>query len=269
MPLSNPSGKTTKIWLTNRCVIGLDQYESNIRDGFQYGFGPDNYSWNHNANPSLDKNRIVGRTGTIRTPLEEDYIDIGYVTDEREELALGGLGFTLPGSSSDQRISWSISGKVTRITITGIITDGVYKTVNGYTGVGDGQYFSEADNVAMDGASNVSVFKFKMNKLLSYQKFQPFDNIFPNIIQYKRYLLHERRYVNTPTGSINYPEVLDNKSELAFFVIVGYSSAPISGTRHLSYNLSLEQVTVKVGDIVPSWETQLSNNIKPRGLGEK
>jgi hypothetical protein len=168
-------------------------------------------------------------------PTEDQYIDIGFVTDEREELTLGGLAYSTPGTGVQDRIFWAVGGKVLRVTISGIIPDGMYK----------GTY----DDTITEGMSNSSVFRYKVNKFISYQDLT--DNvIYIHMIGYERKYLKETG-ITTSTSLANI---------ICRWVMTGYSLSFIGGSRNLSYSITLDQA----GNI----NNQLYSGIKPRQFGD-
>lgn len=152
--------------------------------------------------------------GVIPSLYEDDYIDIGIITDEREELALGGYGWSAPGSSASQRVYWSISGKVLRVTISGIIPDGIYTSI--------GVESPNADTY--NGMSNSSVFRTKMNKIIGYLS-----------------VYEKTAKVLTP-ASVYYRRkgIYEYTSQIPQWVLTNFSSSYIEGTRNMRYSLSLE-----------------------------
>lgn len=150
-------------------------------------------------------------TSVLTSILESEYIDIGIVTDEREELSLGGVSWSAPGSSASQRIFWAISGKVLRVTISGFIPDGTYVVTEGTT------YANK---------SNSSVFRTKLNKLIGYLSVYEAGSLtkllHPCSIYYRRKGIYEYT-----TGI---PE----------WILTNYSISYIEGTRNMRYTLSLD-----------------------------
>lgn len=201
---------TTKIYLMAN--INNDQYM---------------YGWNANGTLSSDitpdSNLFNTHTQYLTNPPrtippwqihEKDYIDIGIVTDEREELALGGISWSSPGSSASQRLYWAISGKVLRLTISGIIPDGDYVSVDG----GD----------MYNGRSNTSVFRTKMNKLYGYVAVigkDAYKMLSPATLHYRRKGIYE---------------YYRNGDDIPSWVLTNYSISYITGSRNMQYTLSLD-----------------------------
>jgi len=203
MAMGNLSSKSVKLFIGDTLQPRLAVVVGNVTvnqvdDGFN-SIG----AWVGGSMYHVDSNGNY----TNNTVSETDYIDIGYVTDERDEVSIGGIGISLPGTGADNRIFWAVGGKTVRVTISGIIPDGLYYDISGGS---------------LMGLSNSSVFKYKMNKYIAYQA-TSLSNLFPHIVHYRR------RYVNESVdgGTIRY-------------VIVNYSSSFIEGSRHLKYSISLD-----------------------------
>jgi hypothetical protein len=182
---------------------------------------------------------------------EDDYLDLGILTDEREELALGSIAIPVPGAGAQHRISWSVAGRVLRLTLSGIIPDGLY--VSQYS---NGNIIDSS----LHGRSNASVFRYKVNKYLAYTnvldsgnnvpiKIGPFSLDvagLPAVVQFRRTYLQEN------TGN--------NKTNLSRFIITSYSVDFIQGTRNLRYTLTLE-----MGN---NTGLNLQDGIKAKNIGE-
>ena len=205
---------------TKKLFIGPDLKVTNVQEktGFNPITGQVNipvwYDSSGGTGPSVNPH-IATKSGWV--PLSEDhYIDLGIITDEREELTMGGLAVSAPGTSVSQRVFWAIGGKVLRVSISGTILDGVY------TGIGGS---------SLNGKSNSSVFKYKMNKLIAYQRIQGFStaNLLLHVVQYRRKYMTESA---DDHGS--------DATNLAKWIITGYSCGFIQGTRNLSYTISLD-----------------------------
>jgi len=178
------------------------------------GIGRDFVFRNDNIFNGFNNTTGLWITGTA--PLESEYLDIGFVTDEREELSIGGVAYSFPGEGTNSRIFLAIGGKILRVTITGIIPDGLY-------GSAESSY---------NGKSNSSVFKYKLNKYFAYQKIVESIsdiNLLPHLVQYRRKYIYETEDVDT-----------DN-SEMGYWILTSYSTAFINGTRNISYTITLDQ----------------------------
>ena len=203
---SSDEQKTTKLFLNSGIKITNYQYDSGFINTGTWSGGSIN----------------GGSYSTGVTLTEEDYIDIGVVDDEREEITLGGISYSLPGSGVNNRIFWGIGGKILRITITGLIYDGSYVAISSLS--------------KFNGMSNVSVFKYKMIKLLGYQTIigaVSASTFFPNVVQYRRRGIYEKYLPSAPTYSAT-------ETHLAKWMIVGYSGGYVSGTRNYRWTLTLD-----------------------------
>jgi len=197
--------------------------------------------------PTWDSNKSI-TSENIGSSIEDTYIDLGIVTDEREELSVGSIAIPLPGMGGQHRLSWPIGGKVLRISLSGIIPDGEY--VSMYT---DNSIISPI----MHGKSNSSVFKYKMNRLITYQNIVDnlpesssslFRNTMPNIVQYRRTYIQENTLNTT------------SMTHLSKYLIASYSMDFISGTRNIRYSLTLEMTN--------NTNLKLRDGIRPRDLGD-
>lgn len=193
---------TPKLFLGQNIVITNSQWDSGFDTAGNWVGG--SISGGYSASP------------TVLT--EMDFIDLGIVTDEREELTMGGIPLSIPGTSVSTRLFWAVGGKVLRVTISGIIPDGVY--VNCDSGGTYAGFFS--------GKSNSSVFRFKLNKRLGYQTVLSDSSFIPNAVQYRRRMLKEMQS-NASGGT-----------QLAKWILTGYALGFVEGTRNLRYTLTLD-----------------------------
>lgn len=139
-------------------------------------------------------------------PTENQFLDLGIIVDEREELTMGGIAFSTPGTGTNARIFWAVGGKVLRVTISGIIPDGFYHSTDS----------------AYNNKSNASVFKYKLNKNMAYQDItDAFINL--HSVRYRRKML------------------IENTDEVAKWIMTSYSISHIQGTRNLQYTITLDQ----------------------------
>lgn len=167
-------------------------------------------------------------------PTEEQYLDLGIVIDEREELTLGGIPISLPGTGVQSRVFWAVGGKVLRVTISGIIPDGVYIP----TSTSDSDIYGSGVSTYK---SNSSIFRYKLNKLLAYQ------DLLSGVIT-----IHNVRYRRMG--------LLENTNSVPKWVVTNYSYAFISGTRNIQYTMSLDMSNNVIDGI--------SSGIRPRAFGE-
>lgn len=192
----NIGANTKKLYLGSEIVITNDQYDNGFSQSGTWSGG-----------------QIIYNGSTI--DLTEDYyLDLGIVTEEREELTNGGIAISAPTRGVDDRIFWGIGGKILRLTISGIIPDGLYIDINGG---------------ALNGKSNASVFKYKLNKYISYLAFNLTSQKFPNVVQYRRTYLIERNDITSTTTT-----------HLARYMLTGYNTSFINGTRNLAYTITLD-----------------------------
>lgn len=216
----NLGTRTTKLFVdtTNRELrISNDQWEDPWTDGDWGGL------------------KVYAESQIYRELTEEDFIDIGYVTDEREEVAAGGFAITWIGKGADTRQNISISGKILRVTLSGIIPDGIYRSVD----VPDQFYANKLPDgttrsFSLNGLSNASVFRYKMNKYFAYTNFfGTSGKNYPNSVQYRRRLIKE---AYDWFGS----DPKTNDSDIARYVVTGYSIGFIAGTRNITYTITLD-----------------------------
>jgi len=213
--------KTPKLWFVTNMTAGDFNPTNAENDSFNT-----NGTWNTS-------------TGGATAPREEQYLDLGIVLDEREELTMGGIPISLPGTGVDNRLFWAVGGKVLRVTVSGIIPDGYYVSSNA------------TDNTIYSGKSCSSVFKYKMCRILAYQNFatggEGFIGNIANMhaVRYRRSMVYEK----TP-GS--------DAEEIAQWIITSYSFNYIQGTRNLQYTISLDL----------SNNSGLPSNMRPRSFGE-
>ena len=166
-------------------------------------------------------------SGTYATiPSEDDYIDIGFVNDEREELSIGGLPFALPGTGADQTYNWAIMGKIMRVTISGTIPDGLYVPTSTAVSNSSSTTWASSNVYGSDITtykSNSSVFKYKMSKLIAYQAvvFGLTESLLIHNVYYRR-----RYLIDQSSTSTNRP---------TNWVLSSYSAGFIEGTRVLKY----------------------------------
>lgn len=215
--------KTTKLYLLSE---SRDFCPTN--DQYSNGFGPTG-TWVDAADP----------------PMESDYLDLGIVIDEREEMASGGgIPISLPFTGADDRLYWAIGGKIMRVTISGIIPDGIYVCSSG----------DPTELSIYNGKSNSSVFRYKLTKFLAYQNLA---NNFANaarlhVVRYRRkYMLENNDHVTL----IN----LRNWS-IPCWVITGWSLGFEPGTRNLRYSFTLD-MSNNIGANMDSY-------LSPRSFGD-
>jgi hypothetical protein len=227
--------QTTKLFIGNNIRITNDQYDN--------GFDAQGL-WQ--GNPIQG-----GRSGINLT--EADYIDLGIVTNESEQVSIGGITVPIPFTSN--KYTWNIGQRLIRLTITGIIPDGLY------TGIGLGKY-----NSPVYGKSNASVFRYKLNKFITLNTFISAGegiNWVPGIVQYRRKYL-----IEIDDDASNWePEVSSvvPHTKLAKWTVSGYTTSFINGTRNLSYTLNLDYSNNNVGLKMDSY---VSRGIMPRELGD-
>lgn len=163
--------------------------------------------------------------GSVTLLPEDKVIDLGIVTNETEDLSAGGIAISVPTKPATSRYNWSVGGRVLRVTITGIIPDGIY-----YVATGD----SATNKAKYEGKSNASVFRLKVNEALAYSSLWGGSNNSrtPNTIQYRRAYLSEK----DKTGYSG----TTSTSELGSYVITNYNLSLIEGTRHLQYTMTLD-----------------------------
>jgi len=170
--------------------------------------------------------RGAGATGS--TIQEMEFIDLGIITDENEDLTAGGIAVSVPTAGAQNRYDWSIGGRVLRVTISGIIPDGIYVAdpSDPYYGI-------------LNGKSNASVFRYKINKIFAYTSLFGEDNTFkPCTVQYRRYYIDEKGRRNS--SSLADAWTSDYTSEIGSYVVTNYHMALIKGTRHVQYTMTLD-----------------------------
>lgn len=210
--------KTTKLFLKSTATYQLTNHQ--YYDGFE-------------SNGTWTGGNVRTSILTTRAPLESDFIDIGIITDEREEVAIGGLPLSLPFTSASARVYWAIGGKTIRVSLSGIIPDGVYVS-------------DLSDGTNYNGKSNVSVFRFKMNQFFAYQAAFGGD-VVPHQIQYRRKYLTERYNgdysVLASTGTTH----LEGVSDIPQWIMTSYSFGFVDGSRNMRYSLTLEMANNMIG----------------------
>jgi hypothetical protein len=208
--------KTTQLFLGDGIRINNNQFSN--------GFHADGTWWGGSISG--------GKEGTLLT--EADYIDLGIVTDEQEQVSVGGI--SVPIFFTSNVFNWNIGPRLIRLTITGIIPDGAYIGIGADYPIGSSSpskpYYS-----AVNGKSNVSVFRFKLERWITLNTFA-LNNLTPSIVQYRRKYLYEI----TDTASMWNPVVPSPgaHSSLSKWTISGYSTSFINGTRNLAYTLNLD-----------------------------
>jgi hypothetical protein len=212
--------KTTKLYFGHNIAITNDDYDH----GFSVnGAWDDRYIYDSSYSSN----------GGMRVLCENDYIDIGFVTDEREEIAVGGIPLSFPGTSAGARLFWAVGGKILRVTISGIIPDG------NYVATGSWPPGSSSANMAeylalFNNKSNISVFRYKMNKRIAYANFgsnNENSSLAPHIVQYRRVFITE---ITPPTPT------QPQNTQIAKWVMTGYSINFMEGTRVLRYTITLD-----------------------------
>lgn len=159
---------------------------------------------------------------------EVSYIDLGIVTDERKDLAVGTIDFPIPTGGISNNLTWAIGSKVYRLNISGIIPDGLYvaATQASTTPV------PNIPNTDFSSKSNSSVFILKMSKLIGEQNLlngpaTTFGlNLNPCIVYYDPHYISEANNTSTP-------------NLLPKYIITGFSYSFIPGTRCLQYSMSM------------------------------
>jgi hypothetical protein len=225
--------ETTKLFLGNDIKITNDQYEN--------GFALDG-TW-------VKGTISGGKEGNLLN--ECDYIDLGIVTNESEQVTIGGIRVPIPFTTN--AVTWNIGQRLIRITITGIIPDGIY--------VGTGSdYANKPYKTAVNGKSNASVFRYKMNRWITLNSFSS-GNWVPNIVQYRRKYLTEiddiSKWNERPADSTSH-------TKLAKWTVSGYSTSFINGTRNLSYTLNLDYSNNNIG----LTDSYVKRGINPRSMGD-
>jgi len=264
MAISNESTglKTRKMYINSNSIVIKD---AQFFDGWE-----DDGSWDGTSisGGNGSKQYLLGILGSRDTTklFEDDYIDLGIVTDEKEDLSIGAITLSIPGTGAGDRINWAIGGKVLRLTITGIIPDGVYIPIRCATAdkwtmedtIGGGG--SDKDDplfysdVYGDPAtpstlmSNTSVFRFKMNRLLAQRGFNLTNNASPARVKYRRKYINE----TLAPGTVN-----DN---IGNYTVTGYGISFIQGTRNLRYTITL--------DLSNNQDSNLRKGIRPRAFGD-
>lgn len=223
----------------SKVVITNDQYTS----GFNYA---DNL-------PTVGKGAgkwAGGSIGGAQIAMSESlYLDLGIVTDEREEFSSGGIPLSVPLTGAGSRINWNVGGKIIRVTITGIIPDGIYTSL------------SSTDN--LNGMSNASVFRYKLNKFFAYSSIAGDDetnqSYMPNVVQYRRTYLYEM-YTGSdhPTGD----------SYIASWTVTSYSFSFINGSRNAQYTITMDLSNNTEGILLGSILDKPISGIRPRAYGE-
>lgn len=204
---------------TTKLLLGYDLRITNA--AYDAGFKTDG-TWDTGY-------KIATARGSSVNPNENDYIDLGIVTDENEQTSIGSVRIPIPFTAN--AYNWAIGGRVIRVTISGIIPDGVYVSMG--TDVTNNPYTN------LNGLSNVSVFRFKMARFITYSTFS-LNNIQPTIVQYRRKYLYE---VDDDTdnwfwGSSTYtPGTYTN---FAKWTVTGFSGNFIQGTRNYAYTINLD-----------------------------
>ena len=203
--------KMLVIGRTTELMVGNDEYDTLI--------GSDGLPANSKVHPN---------NAAARAIYEKEYIDLGIITSENEDLTAGGIAISVPTGGAASRINWSIGGRVLRVTISGIIPDGTYVANSGNP--------LDTDASKLNGMSNVSVFRYKINKWFGYTSLlTPITEdrtISPNTVQYRRYYMKEKDK-SSWSG-------LTDDSELASYVVTNYSFSLIEGTRHGQYSMTLD-----------------------------
>lgn len=201
--------KTAKLWFVSNPSGSGDYNPSN--DQYSNGF-------NH-----------LGQWVMSNNPREEQYLDLGIITDEREDLSLGGIPYSTPGTGTQSRIYWAVGGKILRLTLTGIIPDGYYVSSN------------SLDDAIYHNRSNSSIFRYKLNRIISYQ------TVLDSLTN-----IHNVRYRRRG--------ILENNGSVSKWVLTSYSFSYIAGTRNIQYTISLDQANnVNAG---------LRDGIFPRNFGD-
>ena len=169
-------------------------------------------------------------SSTVAT--EEQYLDLGIVLNEREEVTIGGIAFSLTGTGVNDRVFWAVGGKILRVSISGIIPDGIYVATDGST--------------RFNGKSNASVFRYKLSKLIAYSDLTDGPlNI--HLVRYRRKMLIE-----------------DNINDIIpIWVMTSYSCDYINGTRNLQYTITLD-----LANNIKILGSGLKDGIIPRNFGD-
>ena len=235
--------RTTKIFLNpSKSAIGItnDQYDDNWASG-QWGGG-----------------QIIGTDNSAKALEETDFIDIGAVTSEREELSASTMSLSLATKGADARANWSVGGRILRVTISGIIADGTYISET------DGDNFT--GDSKLNNKSNASVFRYKLNKYFSYQNIAgqgSSQGILPGTILYRRKYIYE---IFNEDGE-GEDTLITGWTNLARWVVSGYSIAFINGTRNIRYTFTLELAN----NVLPPFNAYLSSDtqgIRPKEFGD-
>jgi len=236
--------KTTKIFInpsTSAVGITNDQYDDNWTGG-QWGGG-----------------NVIDITGAAASLRERDFIDIGAVTDEREETVTGGMSLSLATKGADARSNWSVGGRILRVTLSGIVADGIYVSVDGTGFTGD---------INLNDKSNVSVFRYKLNKYSAYQNLAGQGKsaaLLPGTILYRRKYIYEI-FNETSPGS-DTETLITGWTNVARWNMTGYSISFINGTRNIRYSISLELAN----NVFTTSSAYLSSDtigIRPRSFGD-
>lgn len=186
--------------------------------------------------------------GSMHQIKEDEYIDLGIITSETEDLTAGGVAVSVP--LTNKRINWAVGGRVLRINISGVIPDGVY--------VADTSNSDDKYATFLNGKSNSAVFRYKINKFFAYTSILTNGSKNnPNTVQYRRYGVNEK---DAPgTWSSRYT------SEIGSWVVTNYNTSYIEGTRHLKYTLTLDFAN----DVATSLNfDSLTEGMKPRDEGD-
>jgi len=182
---------------------------------------------------------IVSRSKNDPAPSvikEREYLDLGIITDEGVDLSAGGIAMSVPAVGAPSRYNWNVGGRVLRVTLTGIIPDGIYVVKPA-----DGPGVEPSDRLywVLNGKSNASVFLYKLNKYFAYTSLFTKDaKAKPNTCQYRRYYIDEKSL----RSQADLSEIWDDSysSEIGSYVVTNYHTAFIKGTRHLQYTLTLD-----------------------------
>jgi len=187
------------------------------------------------------------------TILENEYIDMGIITNESEDLSAGGIALSIPTGGAGSRMNWAVGGRVLRINLSGIIPDGTYVVKSG-----------DPDHAVLSGKSNSAVFRYKVNRFFAYASlFSASDRkLRPNTVQYRRYYINEKVYTAGPWSKAK-------SSEVGSWVCTNYNISLVEGTRHLQYTLTLDFAN-DFGDLNPGEVdgSSFKEGIQPRPPGE-
>lgn len=173
------------------------------------------------------------------TMSEAVYIDLGIVTDVRNDNTIGTINFNLPFTKNTSNFVWAVGSKISRITVSGIIPEGQY--VSGVdTHLSDTPpavctNIYDLDELSLGPRlryrSNTSVFLYKMNKHIAGQSIST-SSSGTSALNLEPCICH-----------FYYPGIKmvgDTSDVMMKYTVVGFGYSYINGTKHLQYSLSLE-----------------------------